>query len=66
MSHRAWPSSTPSTPRVPPEPLQWIGGEAIRAGLIAKEEAELEDRAPSFLAAAISRIPDLIGFHIGR
>jgi glycine/D-amino acid oxidase-like deaminating enzyme len=56
----------PSPPRVPPEPFQWIGGEAIRAGIIAKEEAELSGRQPSFLASAISRIPELIGFHIGR
>ena len=26
----------PSPPRVPPEPFHWIGGEAIRAGIIAQ------------------------------
>ena len=31
----------PSPPRVPPEPFHWIGGEAIRRGLMRKEEAEL-------------------------
>ncbi|HEV7482547.1 MAG TPA: FAD-binding oxidoreductase [Solirubrobacterales bacterium] len=56
----------PSTPRVPPEPFQWIGGEAIRAGLIAKEEAELAGRRPGRIAAAMARVPELIGFHIGR
>jgi glycine/D-amino acid oxidase-like deaminating enzyme len=56
----------PSTPRVPPEPLQWIGGEAIRAGLIAKENAELAGRRPGRVASAIAKIPELIGFHIGR
>ena len=28
----------PSPPRVPPEPFHWIGGEAIRRGIMAKEE----------------------------
>jgi glycine/D-amino acid oxidase-like deaminating enzyme len=56
----------PAPPRIPPEPLQWIGGEAIRAGIIAKEEAELAGRRPGRIAAAVARIPELIGFHIGR
>jgi glycine/D-amino acid oxidase-like deaminating enzyme len=56
----------PSPPRVPPEPFQWIGGEAIRAGLIAKENAELAGRRPGFVASTLARIPELIGFHIGR
>jgi glycine/D-amino acid oxidase-like deaminating enzyme len=56
----------PSPPRLPPEPLQWLGGEAIRAAILAKEEAELAGRRPSFLARAIAQVPELIGFHIGR
>jgi glycine/D-amino acid oxidase-like deaminating enzyme len=56
----------PSSPRVPPEPLQWIGGEAIRLGILAKEEAELAGRAPGRIASAVARVPELIGFHIGR
>ncbi len=56
----------PSPPRVPPEPFQWIGGEAIRAGITAKENAELAGRRPSRVASAIAKIPEMIGFHIGR
>jgi glycine/D-amino acid oxidase-like deaminating enzyme len=56
----------PSAPKVPPEPFQWIGGEAIRLGILAKEEAELAGRAPGRIASAVARIPELIGFHIGR
>jgi glycine/D-amino acid oxidase-like deaminating enzyme len=56
----------PSPPRVPPEPFHWIGGEAIRLGIMAKEEAELEGRRPARLASALARVPELIGFHIGR
>ncbi|HEY6730459.1 MAG TPA: FAD-dependent oxidoreductase [Solirubrobacterales bacterium] len=54
------------TPRVPPEPFHWIGGEAIRLGILKKEEAEMEGRRPGRVASAIAKVPELIGFHIGR
>jgi len=54
------------TPRVPPEPFHWLGGEAIRLGLLAKEEAEMAGHPPGRIAAAVARVPELIGFHIGR
>jgi glycine/D-amino acid oxidase-like deaminating enzyme len=56
----------PSPPRVPPEPLHWLGGETIRSALVAKEEAELAGRDPDPLSTIVSKIPQLIGFHIGR
>jgi glycine/D-amino acid oxidase-like deaminating enzyme len=56
----------PSPQWVPPEPLHWIGGEAIRRGIMAKEEAELAGREPGRLSSAVARVPELIGFHIGR
>ena len=56
----------PSPPRVPPEPFHWIGGEAIRLGILAKEEAELAGRTPGRIASAVAKVPELIGFHIGR
>lgn len=55
-----------ATPRVPPEPFHWIGGEAIRLGIQVKEEAEMAGRAPGKISSAIAKIPELIGFHIGR
>jgi glycine/D-amino acid oxidase-like deaminating enzyme len=55
-----------ASPRVPPEPFHWIGGEAIRLGILAKEEAEMAGRAPGRVAAAVARVPELLGFHIGR
>jgi glycine/D-amino acid oxidase-like deaminating enzyme len=55
-----------ASPRIPPEPFHWIGGEAIRLGILAKEEAELAGRTPSKLSSAIAKVPQLIGFHIGR
>ena len=56
----------PKVNRIPPEPFHWVGGEAIRLGIMAKEEAELAGRAPGRLARAVAGIPGLIGFHIGR
>jgi glycine/D-amino acid oxidase-like deaminating enzyme len=56
----------PSPRRVPPEPFHWIGGEAIRRGIMAKEEAELAGRRPGRVSSALARVPELIGFHIGR
>jgi glycine/D-amino acid oxidase-like deaminating enzyme len=60
------PFVDPSPPRVPPEPFQWIGGEAIRAGILRKESAELANRRPDPISSLLARIPQLIGFHIGR
>jgi glycine/D-amino acid oxidase-like deaminating enzyme len=56
----------PAPPRVPPEPLHWIGGEAIRVGIMRKEEAELAGHVPDPISSLIARVPELIGFHIGR
>jgi glycine/D-amino acid oxidase-like deaminating enzyme len=53
-------------PRVPPEPFHWIGGEAIRVGIDRKERAEMEGRRPGRVASAVARVPEMIGFHIGR
>lgn len=54
------------TPRVPPEPFHWIGGEAIRLGLLKKEQAELFGHRPGRIASTVAKVPELIGFHIGR
>jgi len=60
------PIVDPSPKRVPPEPFHWLGGELIRRALTSKENAELEGRRPHPISALTSRIPELIGFHIGR
>ena len=54
------------TPRVPPEPFHWLGGESIRYALERKEEAEMQNRRPGRFTLALAKVPDLIGFHIGR
>ena len=52
--------------RVPPEPFRWAGGAVIRAAIESREAAEMRELRPDPIASAISRIPRLIGFHIGR
>jgi glycine/D-amino acid oxidase-like deaminating enzyme len=54
------------TPRLPPEPFHWLGGEAIRLGILEKEEAEMKGRQPRRVASAVAKVPELLGFHIGR
>ncbi|MBS1884955.1 MAG: FAD-dependent oxidoreductase, partial [Actinobacteria bacterium] len=56
----------PKIPRVPPEPFHWLGGESIRKAIDSKEAAEQEGRRPGFVPSAISKVPALLGFHIGR
>jgi glycine/D-amino acid oxidase-like deaminating enzyme len=54
------------TPRMPPEPFHWLGGESIRFGLLKKEQAEMDGHQPGRVTSAVAKVPDLIGFHIGR
>jgi glycine/D-amino acid oxidase-like deaminating enzyme len=56
----------PKTPRVPPEPFHWIGGESIRLAIEKKEEAEMGGNQPGRVTSAVAKVPELIGFHIGR
>jgi glycine/D-amino acid oxidase-like deaminating enzyme len=56
----------PSPTRMPPEPLSWVGGELIRAGIMRKENAELAGRSVDPVSSLLARVPELIGFHIGR
>ncbi len=52
--------------RIPPEPFRFVGGTVIREAIGRKEAAEAEGRRPGPLVSAISAVPKLIGFHIGR
>jgi len=44
----------------------WLGGNAIRAGLVAKEAAEQAEAPVGPLSRGLASIPERIGFHIGR
>ncbi len=64
--HTRLPFVDAHTPRVPPEPFHWLGGESIRCAIEKKEEAELQGHRPGRVASAVAKVPKLIGFHIGR
>jgi glycine/D-amino acid oxidase-like deaminating enzyme len=51
--------------RLPPEPLKRVGGGAVRAAVLALEQAESEGRRPSVLARATASLPRLLGLRIG-
>jgi glycine/D-amino acid oxidase-like deaminating enzyme len=64
--HARLPIVDPSPRRVPPEPFHWLGGELIRRALTSKEQAELAGHAPHPVSDLVTRVPKLVGFHIGR
>jgi glycine/D-amino acid oxidase-like deaminating enzyme len=60
------PFIDPAPQRVPPEPFHWLGGSIIRRAIMSKENAESEGRSPNPVSSALAKIPNLLGFHIGR
>jgi len=62
----ALPIVDPREVHVPPEPLRFAGGTIVREAIIRKETAEEENRRPGAISRLVSRIPELIGIHIGR
>jgi glycine/D-amino acid oxidase-like deaminating enzyme len=52
--------------RVPGGLASWVGGNAIRAGLVAKEAAEERGESPGPISSGLAAIPERIGFHLGR
>jgi glycine/D-amino acid oxidase-like deaminating enzyme len=56
----------PTPRRVPRGVALWLGGNAIRAGLLAKEAAEERGANPDPISRALAAIPERIGFYIGR
>jgi glycine/D-amino acid oxidase-like deaminating enzyme len=60
------PLVEPDPRRVPTGLASWLGGNAIRSGLVAKEAAEEGGEAAGRLSRGLAAIPERIGFHIGR
>jgi glycine/D-amino acid oxidase-like deaminating enzyme len=56
----------PDPRRVPTGLASWLGGNAIRAGLVAKEAADENGKTAGPLSRGLAAIPERIGFHIGR
>ena len=52
--------------RVPREPVRRLGGGAIRAAILACEEAEEEGRRPPAAARAVAAVPRVLGLRLGQ
>jgi glycine/D-amino acid oxidase-like deaminating enzyme len=51
---------------VPPEPLAWLGGGAVRSAIIRVEAAAEQGERPDPLARAVSAAPRALGMHLAR
>ncbi len=56
----------PAPRRVPTGFAAWLGGNAIRAGLLGKEAAEERGDTADPVSRGLAGIPERLGFHIGR
>ncbi len=51
--------------RVPREPFRFVGGAAIRAAILACEEADEAGRREPLLGRAVGALPRLLGMNVG-
>ena len=51
--------------RVPREPFRYVGGAAIRAAILACEEADEAGRREPLLGRAVGSLPRLLGMNVG-
>jgi glycine/D-amino acid oxidase-like deaminating enzyme len=56
----------PEPKRMPPEPLRWLGGTAIRAALVRADAAEDAGRRPGALTRLVAGLPRRLGLHLPR
>ncbi len=59
------PFCTRNRPKFPAEPFRFLGGRAIRWGIIAKEDAEDVNEAPWLHARALAALPRVLGLKVG-
>jgi glycine/D-amino acid oxidase-like deaminating enzyme len=51
---------------VPPEPLAWLGGAAVRAAILRAEAAKERGEQPDPLSRTVSAAPRALGMHLAR
>jgi glycine/D-amino acid oxidase-like deaminating enzyme len=56
----------PERKRMPPEPLRWAGGTAIRVALVRADAAEDAGRRPGPVTRLLSGLPRRMGLHLPR
>jgi glycine/D-amino acid oxidase-like deaminating enzyme len=61
----ALPLARRKLPKLPPEPFRYLGGRAIRAAIMATEEAEEVGRVASLPVRAVAGVPAKIGLRVG-
>jgi len=59
------PLCTRERPRLPPEPFRFLGGNAIRWGIMRCEAAEEQGREGSAPARALAALPRVLGMKVG-
>ncbi|WP_426958965.1 NAD(P)/FAD-dependent oxidoreductase [Muricoccus radiodurans] len=59
------PFCTRTVPSLPPEPFRYIGGNAIRWGIMSSEAAEERGEQPGMAARAMAAVPRVFGLRIG-
>jgi glycine/D-amino acid oxidase-like deaminating enzyme len=51
---------------VPPEPIAWLGGLAVRSAFVRRERIEESGEQPDLLTRAICAAPGALGLHLAR
>ncbi len=59
------PLSRRLPPRLPPEPLRYLGGALVRRAVMAVEAADEDGRPPAPVARAVAALPRLLGLRVG-
>jgi glycine/D-amino acid oxidase-like deaminating enzyme len=54
-----------SVPRLPPEPLKWLGGSTVRRAVLACEQADERGAPPPVWAPPLAALPRRLGMRIG-
>jgi glycine/D-amino acid oxidase-like deaminating enzyme len=52
-------------PRLPPEPIRYVGGTAVRRAILTVEEADEEGRRAGLLARGVAALPRVLGLRVG-
>ncbi len=53
-------------PFLPPEPIRFVGARLVREALIREDDAHDAGHRPSLLVRAVTRLPRLLGYHLGH
>ena len=52
-------------PRLPPEPIRYVGGAAVRRAILTVEEADEQGRRAGPIARGIAALPRILGLRVG-